>query len=791
MIRRALLLGLLAAVPAGPLHAQAAGGFDFSSINLPPGFLTLSDLAIVTNADGALVGTATTELNGQRALVLVAATLTGANRGITIGLKPQDWKLTEAIPALANPVLDNLTFSHVGIVITNQEAEVPSTMLTDEEFAFYSQLYQSDAFTVTLRPGINLIAAFPAEGLEPGHPLVAIMDALGIEKGTILLQGTLGQSLSLLANPAAAGRDIIKDLYLRAELPPMRPPGSPAWFRGGQLALELTGDPSVKLVGEIGITLDDDLLDFFLAATLARTGASLSGGLRVEGGWEAPFGIEWLVIHELIFKLGITPTGSITPGFAGRMVIGEKDIDIAVEVAISPVGVPTNFIFAGASEAGFGLSDLVDLQLKMRAARDAAAAAAGAPPSPAPAIPLDALPAIDFREIALKFAPKASPELGVERGFAIKGELWIPTTPDGPLQNFAGVDINIGEDGMWARGHLAAFAAGPLTWDDAELDLTVTPEDRHLRLSGQVQLFSMRQLVDLEFAKRELRFHSETELFDLFHATLDARAAFSLREPAFQLHGVVQSDFGEVVAPIVREAALLFVDGAQVLVAQADAVLVGLDRALDVADATVEQLRTALVQTRAAAETVWQGAAQAAAQAGAAAQDALRNRDAAYRAYRDTPARQVVLKGQRFAAWQGRVATHVARAAAYAARAAAAEGARRIYVAIPTPDASIAVQQAAQAVARLRAQVEQAQASVRGLRDQLAALDQALAQGDVPFAIERAEVHADLAAMQRGEAVRWVIAGTFLDRPFTVDRSLNFGNVNGAVSEMFRGLVGW
>jgi hypothetical protein len=210
-----------------------------------------------------------------------------------------------------------------------------------------------------------------------------------------------------------------------------------------------------------------------------------------------------------------------------------------------------------------------------------------------------------------------------------------------------------------------------------------------------------------------------------------------------------------------------------------------------VAGATVEQLRAALVQTRAAAETVWQGAAQAAAQAGASAQDALRNRDAAYRAYRDTPARQVVLKGQRFAAWQSWVATHVARAAAYAARAAVAEGARRIYVAIPTPDASIVVQQAEQAVARLRAQVEQAQASVRGLRDQLDALDQALAQGEVPFAIERAEVHADLAAMQRGEAVRWVIAGTFLDRSFTVDRSLNFGNVNGAVAEMFRGLVGW
>jgi hypothetical protein len=664
-------------------------------------------------------------------------------------------------------------------------------MLSGPELEFYSEIYQSYDFTLRLKPGINLIAAIPAEGLEPGHPLVAIMDALGIEKGVVLIQGTLGKSLMLLTNPAAAGLDVIRDLYLRAELPPMRPPGSPAWFRSGQLALELTGLPSVSLVGEIGVTIDETALDFFLAATLARTGASLSGGLRAEGGWESPFGIEWLVIHELIFKLGITPTGSITPGFAGRMVIGEKDIDVAVEVAISPAGVPTNFIFAGASEAGFGLSDLVDLQRTMRAARDAAAAAAGRPTAPAPAISLDALPTIDLRQVALKFAPKPSPELGVERGFAIKGELWISTTPDGPLQNFAGVDINVGEDGLWARGHLAAFTVGPLVWDDAEIDLTVTPDDRHLRVKGQVQLFTMRQLIDLEFAKRVLRFRSETELFDLFHATIDAEAAFSLQNPVFQLHAVVQSDFGEVVAPIVKQAALLFVDGAQVLVAQADAVLVGLDHALGVANATVEQLRAALVQTRAVAETAWQSAAQAAARASASAQDALRNRDAAYRAYRDTPVRQVALKAQRLAAWQSWVATHVARAAAYAARAAAAEGARRIFEAIPTPDESVVVLQAQDAVNRLRAQVEQAQASVRGLRDRLDQLERALAQGEVPFAVERAELHADLAAMRRGEAVRWIIAGTFLDQPFTIDRNLNFGNANDAVGQMFRSLVGW
>ena len=56
----------------------------------------------------------------------------------------------------------------------------------------------------------------------------------------------------MLGDPAAATGDALRDIFLRAELPPMRPTGSPEWFRSGQLALEITGDPSLRLAGEIG-----------------------------------------------------------------------------------------------------------------------------------------------------------------------------------------------------------------------------------------------------------------------------------------------------------------------------------------------------------------------------------------------------------------------------------------------------------------------------------------------------------------------------------------------------------
>jgi hypothetical protein len=780
-------MGLLAPLPA----VAQDGGIDLSSLQLPPGFLDLSNLELSGPRPGVIVATATTTLMGNVTNALVSSFVPtgGGKRGILLALKPTDWSLTRTFPALANPVLDQLTFQYVALVVTDQDLNLPSASLSREERAFFRDVYQSDDFTLRLTPGINLIAAIPAEGLPPDHPLVTIMNALGIEKGVILLQGTLGKSLTLLTNPASAGLSALKDLYLRAELPPMRPQGSPAWFNSGQLALELTGLPSVRLVGDINVTISDDLLDFFLAATLAKTGVSLSGGLHSDSGWSQPFGIQWMVLNDLVLSLGITPTGSIQPGFAGSMVIGKKDIDVAIAVAISPAGVPTNFIFDGESKAGFGLSDLIELQQRMRAARDAAAAATGAStPAGNATIPLDALPDIDFKDVKLKFAPKDSPDLGVTRGMAIKGEMWL-APPGGDPSDVAGVDINVGNDGLWARGHLAAFTAGPLTWDDADLDLTLTPSDQHLLLNGQVQLFGARQQVDLTFTRQEMRFHTESELYDLFHATLDAQADLNLRQPSFRVDGVAESDFADAIQPILRDGIANFADDAEQIVATADAALGKIDQALSVAEATATDLRTALEAQRATAEQALQTAQAAAASARSSAAAALSQRNSAYRSWRATPTRRVALKAQRRATYIRWRAIYATRAARYAARAAAVRAAQQVLDAIPPVDQNVVLQRANAAAQQLRDQLTQAQTQLTVLRDRYQQLNTMLQQGGVPLAIDRAEVHADLAAMLRGEAVRWKITGTFLDAPFTVEQTLNFGDPSAAVAQLLSALL--
>jgi hypothetical protein len=782
---RPLLLALLLAAPVS--GAAQADAFDLSALDLPPGFLDLSDLVIGGGPGPGLTALARTTLAGAETDVLITSG-PGANgrRTLTLALRPNDWSLSKTIPALAIPALDGLTLSDVTLVITDQDTRISSDQLTEEQYGFYRKVYNADDFTLVLKPGINLIAAIPAEGLPPGHPLAAVMDALGIEKGTILLQGTLGKSLTLLRGGATA--DAIKDLYLRAELPPMRPPGSPDWFRSGQLALEITGDPSVRLVGEINVFIDETNLKFFLAAMLARTGVSLSGGMVAEQPWVSPLGVKWLTLKKVILQLGITATGSVALGFAGAAVIGEKDVNVAVALAVSPVGVPTNFMMKGESEAGVALSDLAKVQAAMAAARETAAGALGLGTG-APLIPLDALPDIQIRSLGLQFAPKPDVELGIEGGFKIKGQMWLPTGPGSEMRNFAGVDAGVTDQGLWIKGNLGAFQLGPLTWDDAVLDLAATRQEQHLIVKGQVQIGMTRQLVDLNIARDALRFRTETELFGLFHATLAARASFELRNPSFQVDGVVSNDFGQFLQPILRDGILRFASTGQAIVDGAQTALDATRQALAATDATAAQLRRTLTAIRANAEAAWRDAQNQANGALAAANSARSARDAARNLWQGTPLRQPALRAARYAEfvrWSGIFATRITL---YAAQQAGANARRAILDAIPPVDQNVLVLRAEQAVAELRRRLDLAASNLETLATRYRQMIAAVQAGADPLAIQQAEFHADLAVVQGGGSMSWLLRGVFIGQPFELRRQLNFGSPAQAVAEILTGLV--
>ena len=105
MRRLAPVLIIAMLLNAAVLRAQDSGGFDLSALKPPPGFLDLTDVFITTDANGVIVATANTRRGNAEALALISASLPqgGGQRRLVIGLKPIQWKLTEAIPALSCP----------------------------------------------------------------------------------------------------------------------------------------------------------------------------------------------------------------------------------------------------------------------------------------------------------------------------------------------------------------------------------------------------------------------------------------------------------------------------------------------------------------------------------------------------------------------------------------------------------------------------------------------------------------------------------------------------------------
>jgi hypothetical protein len=538
------------------------------------------------------------------------------------------------------------------------------------------------------------------------------------------------------------------------------------------------------------VRVQDDELMFFLAAALARTGISLSGGLAAERGWDAPFGIAWVTLNKVVLKIGITPAGSVQLGFAGDLVIGEKDMAVAIAVAVSPAGAPTNFIFDGSSEAGFGLSDLVMVQEKMAAARQAAANAAGGPGPMANArLPLDALPQIEFRDVALKFAPKPEPDLGVERGMAIKGRLLLAPGPNAELTDFAGVDVNVGEDGLWVRGDIGAFTLGPLALDDAALDLTMTPAEQRFMVKGAATLFSVRQELDVEIDRTQLRFNTYTRMFNLFTASLNAQADFDLRQPKFLVEGVAESDMGFVFGPVVQQGALHFARGSAVMVSGAEATVTALRQTLSNAEATVAQLRATLEQQRALAQSRVTAARAAASTALAAANTARARRDAAYAQWAGTSSWYAAYKASLYAAY---VAAHVRYAglsATYAALAASATTAQRVLDALPPVDQNILLMAADDAARALRQRLETAAANLEAINAQIDTILAVIERGEPVLVLDRAAFRAELAALTSGAELSWNLVGSFAQQPFDIQSTINFGSLHTGGAQLLTALL--
>jgi hypothetical protein len=486
---------------------------------------------------------ALTTLRGKLADVLFSATwpAAGGSPHIVTGLQIQDWSLADLLdeplsqvggPAAENfrSLVEELVLERVALVLSKGDGTTSASEMSGEARAFYRQIFGTDNFLLEFQNGLSLIGGVPMAE----NALNSGLSVLGMDTDRLFVRGTIPGSVLGLGG----GGFGLAGLSLAAALPPISPPGSPEWFVQGQVALVLTAQPSLGFVGELTVNIEEEELTFSVSAAVQRVGASvefsLAGGLKAAEPWEQPFGIEWLVFNEARLKVGVTATGSLTLGFLGDMVIGEKDLAVTVLVTVSPTGLPTNFIFDGQTEEGFAMEDLVMLQQQM-----AAVATPGAR-----MIELANLPPMAVKNLGLKFAPRPSSDPKVDRGFYIKGDLFLPTSTNGVLEFFAGVELSLDESGILANAQLADYALGPIAWSNAFLDLVLNLQEQRLAISGLADLGDLLHgELAVNVTRQALGFSTSTRIIDQFEAQLEALGSFSLADPSFAVTGTMANEF--------------------------------------------------------------------------------------------------------------------------------------------------------------------------------------------------------------------------------------------------------
>lgn len=526
--------------------------------------------------------------------------------------------------------LDTMALPTVGMVVSTTTMSQQAHELTPDAFEFMKMLHgcpagaiqpvatgpQPDgscAFRADLDGGVNLLSniAFP-EQFDDLQTALYFDDTGGVQ-----VRGTLNVDLGV------GGDDVSVGLGLRLAMPRIMPPDEMEWLEGGEftLVLEATAGttPSLELAldGEIdtrwrrsdtplgaaeecaagtrmysypddhqyycydqltfggrnGLTVSADglIADMLLAL---RAGTSC--------GWVGPFGVEFMAFHDLRLRLelGVTSAGALTVGmgFLGDAAVGPPealscdaaDPDEAIRFSMSasmgvdisvppppPIRILPNFHGVRGFVSRIGMSDLARLQ----------AAFAGSDTL----LDVSTLPDVELRNAEFMFGLRDVPELCIQQGLGLAGELWVnPTstsaggdadpggatstgdcrefgadvgpencTPTREQGCFASAIVDVGLGGIRAAGAIGEFEVGGVTFQDALVDLTVRPDQQTFVMHGGVgfgDLGSSSMAMSLQALPPTASLYGHLDILEgTFSAVVDGLAGVDLGVVPFGL----------------------------------------------------------------------------------------------------------------------------------------------------------------------------------------------------------------------------------------------------------------
>ncbi len=474
------------------------------------------------------------DVRGVRANLLAFVAKGASGPQAMFAIRPEKFSLAKLFPDLGkSPIvapLANVTLDNFGLIVAAGAQKLEAGKVPPEVKDFFVKLTGDEAFDLDLVGGLNIEALLPTKMLpaEVAQVLERLSKTMGQDEPQGLrLRGSVGTSL--------------QDIRLAAALPPITPGKGPKWLKSGQLAIVVTGTPSLMLEAVVTVDADGDLLDLMVEGGVERQGGSvaiaLKSALQADTAWTSPFGIEWLEIRRFSGQISLDATGSIGFGGGGDVTIGSKDINVFAWTKINATGVPLGLVLKAKSKEGFALLDLAKLQASIRKA------AGDRGPK---VLPLDQLPDIALRDIDLLIASRAVPEEGIDSpGFKLKGDLYIPLKPRAPGTKMLAVDCEVSKEGVYAKGALGAFSVGPLTWKDAIFDLEATLASQHLKIHGEVELLGSSSKTDLELSSKGLSFSATRELLDLGSLQIEVESKFDLKKPTFRARAALSNDFAE------------------------------------------------------------------------------------------------------------------------------------------------------------------------------------------------------------------------------------------------------
>lgn len=360
-----------------------------------------------------------------------------------------------------------------------------------------------------------------------------------------------------------------------------------------------------------------DLLTLSVTAEIAVSAGEASFTLigdvssgSEEDGWH-PFGIDWFALRQLTATFGITadPAGAtIDFGLAGNVDIGGKNISAAVKLGIRPI-LPFPFLtidfdgFRAAAPDGLSFGDIVEFANAVLPGDD---------------MSLDDinLPDIGLRNLSFSLSPKPDgvPDLCIAPGLRVQADLYIDPPDDiestptplcdpqsgvpikpGPSTScadrrsegcFAGILLDISNNGIIGQGSVAPFSIGPIVWEGGEIDLALTSSDQHLKVKGKGSITVgtaklVQGEVKLNFTKTKLQYYGAVALLNgAFNVMVDGEAGigvFNGGQTGLKLHVLVATSSANIGNPSMGQA---LVDGLASGLQELNTLVDGLDNLL-------------------------------------------------------------------------------------------------------------------------------------------------------------------------------------------------------------------